>query len=69
MYMAEIKIEEKRSSIWPWIIGLLIIAAIIYFIVYYMNGNRNNQDGVFLLRETYNYAGLCLLMLKGKADV
>lgn len=30
--MAEIKIEKKKKPIWPWIIALLIIAAIIIWI-------------------------------------
>lgn len=29
--MAEIKIE-KKTNIWPWIIGLLVLAAILYFV-------------------------------------
>jgi hypothetical protein len=28
--MADINIEKKRTSIWPWIIGLLLLAAVIY---------------------------------------
>jgi hypothetical protein len=44
--MAEIKIQEKKNSIWPWVIALLIIAAIIYFVVYYMEPDPVDNDGV-----------------------
>lgn len=29
--MAEIKIEKKKP-VWPWIIAILLIAAVVYFI-------------------------------------
>ncbi|WP_194139158.1 hypothetical protein [Flavobacterium hungaricum] len=31
--MAEIKIEKKKP-IWPWIIVLLLIAAVVYFVYF-----------------------------------
>ena len=34
--MAEIKIEKKKS-IWPWILGILLLAAIIYIVVVMMD--------------------------------
>ena len=61
--MAEIKIQEKKNSIWVWLIGLLLIAAIIFFVIYYMD-NRMEDDGVFYLRETYNYASALVYNLK-----
>jgi hypothetical protein len=48
--MAEIKIQEKKNSIWPWVIALLIIAAIIYFVVYYMEPDPVVDDGVHNLK-------------------
>lgn len=35
--MAEIKIEKKKA-IWPWIIGIIILALLIYFLAF------NNRD-------------------------
>jgi uncharacterized membrane protein YsdA (DUF1294 family) len=61
--MAEIKIQEKKSSLLTWLIGLLLLAAIIFFVVYYMD-NRTSEDGVFYLRETYNYASTLVYNLK-----
>lgn len=31
--MAEIKIE-KRAPIWPWIVGLLLVALLVYFLFF-----------------------------------
>lgn len=39
--MAEIEIEKKKP-IWPWIVGLLILAAIIYFL-FFMNKDDNDR--------------------------
>ncbi len=36
--MAEIEIEKKKP-IWPWIVGLLILAALVYFLFF-----ANNED-------------------------
>lgn len=38
--MTEIKIEKKKP-IWPWIVGLLILAALIYFL-FFMNKDSDN---------------------------
>lgn len=35
--MAEIKIEKKKA-IWPWIVGIIILALLIYFLAF---NNRN----------------------------
>lgn len=29
--MAEIKVERKERSVWPWIIGALVLLALIWF--------------------------------------
>ena len=42
--MAEIKIEKKRP-IWPWIIALLIIAALVYF-MFLRNDETGSDSGV-----------------------
>lgn len=31
--MAEINVERKRPSVWPWIIGLLVLALLIWALV------------------------------------
>jgi hypothetical protein len=36
--MAEIKIERK--PIWPWLVGLVIVALFIYFLVFRDNGEN-----------------------------
>lgn len=36
--MAEIKIE-KRKPVWPWILLIIILAALVYF---YVKGNDND---------------------------
>ncbi|MBC8005424.1 MAG: hypothetical protein H7X84_08105 [Verrucomicrobia bacterium] len=37
--MAEIKIEKKKA-IWPWIIGIIILALLIYFLAF-----NDNKEG------------------------
>lgn len=44
--MAEIKIK-KKAPIWPWILGLLIVGALVYFLVF-----ANNTDDVDDLTTT-----------------
>lgn len=36
--MAEIKIEKKKSM-WPWIVGIIILALLIYFLAF----NKRND--------------------------
>lgn len=43
--MAEIKIE-KKAPIWPWILGILIIAGLVYYFVV------RNDDQVREVEET-----------------
>lgn len=38
--MAEIKIEKKKQ-VWPWVlVGLVIVALLVYFLVFYDNGKN-----------------------------
>lgn len=39
--MAEIKIEKKKP-VWPWIVALLLVAAVIYFIFFRDNEVKND---------------------------
>jgi hypothetical protein len=42
--MTEIKIEKKKT-VWPWILlGLAILAVIIYFVVYYDFDEKTNEE-------------------------
>jgi hypothetical protein len=34
--MADINIERKRGSIWPWIIGLVLLAIVVFVVLQYM---------------------------------
>jgi hypothetical protein len=40
--MAEIHVEKKRTNIWPWIIGLVLVVLLVCGIAAMMNRNRNN---------------------------
>jgi len=42
--MADINIEEKRSTpVWAWIVGLLVIALLIWAVLWMMNGRTDEQ--------------------------
>lgn len=55
--MAEIKIE-KKTPIWPWIVvGVIIIAVILYFLYFRTNGENNDameQDPTSMVTPTEN---------------
>jgi hypothetical protein len=36
--MADINIERKSSSIWPWIVGLLLLAVVVFVVLQYFKG-------------------------------
>jgi hypothetical protein len=41
--MADINVERKQRSIWPWIVGLLVLALLIWLLASMFNGN--DDDG------------------------
>ncbi len=42
--MAEIRIERRRGpSLWPWVIGLIVLALLIWAIAELVNTDRDNQ--------------------------
>ncbi len=43
--MAEIEIRKKSKPIWPWIIGILVVLAIVAWLIFRNNDNsqRTNQ--------------------------
>lgn len=48
--MAEIKIEKKKP-IWPWIVALLIIGALIYYI-YSKDQEAQNENNIEIENST-----------------
>lgn len=41
--MAELIVQRKKKSIWPWVLlALIIAAAIIWFVMRYNDGAKNN---------------------------
>jgi uncharacterized membrane protein YhdT len=36
--MAEIKVERKGRSIWPWIVGLVVLALVVWLVLGYFGG-------------------------------
>jgi len=54
--MAEIKIEKKKP-IWPWILILLIIAALIYF-VFFTNHETTSVNSVESENSTSENTGI-----------
>lgn len=41
--MAEIKVEKKSSPIWPWILGLLIIVALLLYFFVFANDDTDDD--------------------------
>ena len=48
--MAEIKIEKKKP-IWPWIVALLIISALVYF-VFFRNYDATPESSIEIENAT-----------------
>lgn len=40
--MADINIERKGGSIWPWLVGLLLLAVVVFVVLQYFKG-RDGQ--------------------------
>ena len=40
--MADINIERKGASVWPWILGLLILAGVVWVLMRYYQGDSDN---------------------------
>jgi len=47
--MAEIKIEKKKP-IWPWIVAVLIIAALLYFV--FLKDNEVRSESSVEIEDT-----------------
>lgn len=48
--MAEIKIEKKKP-VWPWIVAILLIAAVVYY-VYLRDNDGQIENGVEIENTT-----------------
>ncbi|HVR99555.1 MAG TPA: hypothetical protein VMW27_23225 [Thermoanaerobaculia bacterium] len=44
--MAEIRIERKRTNIWPWIIGLIVLALLVWALIGLMDNDRDEATTV-----------------------
>ncbi len=51
--MAEIKIQRRQRSPWPWIIGLIILAGFIWFMLTYVYMTDGNEGEVLVGDSTY----------------
>jgi hypothetical protein len=38
--MADINIERKGASIWPWVVGLVILAIVVFVVLQYFKGRN-----------------------------
>ena len=41
--MADINVERKQRSIWPWIVGLLVLALLIWLLASMLNGDDDDR--------------------------
>lgn len=41
--MADINVERKGPSIWPWIIGLIVLALLVWFLADMFMGNDEEE--------------------------
>jgi hypothetical protein len=53
--MAELKIQKKQRSPWPWITGIIIFAGFIWFMLTYVYMPTNNDNE--MLAEDKSFAG------------
>jgi putative exporter of polyketide antibiotics len=58
--MAEIRVERKRTSLLPWILGIILLALVIWGIAESMSRDRNTNtttnDNVSAIELTYEAA-------------
>ena len=41
--MAEIRVEKKKTSIWPWILGLIVAALLVWGLTQARDNDRDDQ--------------------------
>jgi|GEM_PF-4887363 len=51
--MAEIKIQEKKSPVWPWILGIILIALAVWLILENRNDDDDNSETALADDTTY----------------
>jgi len=42
--MADINVERRGPSIWPWIVGLIVLALVVYFVAGMMRGDGGGAE-------------------------
>ncbi|UZO79803.1 hypothetical protein NBT05_12675 [Aquimarina sp. ERC-38] len=66
--MAEIRIEKKRT-LWPWLLGALIVAGLIYFIVLLTNTSSNEVSELSEIETISPAPPLVEDLTAAKADI
>ncbi|HKB87683.1 MAG TPA: hypothetical protein VKD08_16010 [Ignavibacteriaceae bacterium] len=51
--MAEIKIQRRQRSPWPWILGIIVLGAFIWFLLTYVYMPENNDNKVLAGDSTH----------------
>ncbi len=53
--MAELHVQRKESNIWPWIIGALLLAAVLWFV--FMRADTRNVTSANTADSMYAQPG------------
>ncbi len=48
--MAEIEIKKKSKPVWPWIIGILVVLAIVAWLIFRNNDTNGRTNEMSLLK-------------------
>lgn len=54
--MADINVERKRTSVWPWIIGLIAVALLIWVLAGLFGDDQEAAVGQGSMDESGQYA-------------
>lgn len=49
--MAELNVQRKETNVWPWIIGALLIAAVLWFV--FMRADTRNMTSTTTADSVY----------------
>ncbi|MDQ3073351.1 MAG: hypothetical protein M3Q97_08840 [Bacteroidota bacterium] len=49
--MADIDIQKKKATVWPWIIGLAVMAALVILLLSYFRGDEDVREDATYTRE------------------
>lgn len=56
--MAEIRVERKRTSLLPWILGILLLALVIWAVAESMDNDADDAPDVSAIEQTLESAVL-----------